>query len=754
MQITKSDFSKIDNLFFKAEKENRNFLYEFEVYEVLKELNLKTPYFVYVTKKEDLSNIDLERFRGDKVVCKIVSKKVFHKTDVGGVSIIKKDFQEIEKNYEKLINLNPSFEIQGVIFSEFIPYSEGKFGHEILVGIRLNREFGPIIAFGAGGVDTEFYKENLKEGKSIIISSTLLLTNEDIRNYIKKLAIYPKISGQTRDKKKLVEDGKLIQVIEAFQAIANNYSHLNINTSYAITEMEVNPFVISEGELIAIDGLLKFERRVYKDISKPSHKIKHILKPESIAIIGASEKMNLGHIILNNIIKEGFNKEKIFVIKDSLSTLEGCKCYPTIKSIPEKVDLLIIAIPAEKVLQVIEDVLEWDLARSIILIPGGMGETERGEEIEKAIKERLKEVRIKREEPVVVGGNCLGVISKPGNYNTFFIPTYKMDRDNYYDLKVACASQSGAFVCTRMDKMKANFYYAISTGNQIDLSIPDYLEYLKDDLDVNILGFYIEGFQNLDGLRFAKLTKEAIKIGKDILVYKAGRTKEGTDAAKGHTASMTGDYEVAKEILKQSGALIIDTFEEFEDFIEITTGLKDKKIKGNKLGLLSNAGYETVGMADNIREVNCQIPKFKDYTKEKILKAYKKVGLDKIANIKNPLDITPVATDEVYELCARAILEDEEIDAAIISVVPPTSALQTLPKSNNHKEDISSPESIVSRLIRLKEEYEKPFVVSVDFGTLYDPMVNTLKKASIPTFRSADRALKTLGKYINYRFSK
>ena len=117
----------------------------------------------------------------------------------------------------------------------------------------------------------------------------------------------------------------------------------------------------------------------------------------------------------------------------------------------------------------------------------------------------------------------------------------------------------------------------------------------------------------------------------------------------------------------------------------------------------------------------------------------------------NPLDTTPVASDEVFVECLEAMIDDDQVDCAIVSPVPMTPAMQTLVPGRFHEENLYHPKGIVMRLIDLFNNTEKPFVVNLDAGDLFKPMVDALEQAGVPTFRRSDVAVKFLRKYINNR---
>jgi len=483
--------------------------------------------------------------------------------------------------------------------------------------------------------------------------------------------------------------------------------------------------------------------------------IEYLVKPRSIAIIGVSEKMNVGHIILNNILKEGFYNWNVYVVKPGLKEIEGCTCVPTIADLPKSVDLFILTVAAEQNYDVMKDLIKHEKARSAIIIAGGIGEKKGTQNLEESIKTLLeKGIKQGKLTPVVNGGNCLGIYSKPGKYDTTFVPEYKLPRLTGRKSNLVYLSQSGAFMISRMSKLpNIESLFAISIGNQIDLTVSDYLNYFKDDDEAKVFGIYMEGFLQADGLALAIAARKIVKQeGKMIVFYKAGRTPEGQAATASHTASVAGDYIIARSVLEEVGVIVADNIFEFENYVKNLSFLAHKAIRGNRIALVSNAGFECVTMADNLREdQEFELADLSSKTVMRISEVLKKLGIHRLQDVHNPLDTTPVADDEVFAECVLSMLEDKNVDCAVVSPVPMTPAMQTLTPGRIHEENLYHPNSIVMRLIDIFNKTDKPFVVNIDAGDIFDPVVNCLEQAGVPTFRRSDIAVKFLRKYINNR---
>ena len=774
----KTDVAGINAIFEKAEKEGRNFLLEHEVYAVLNRIGVKTPKFFFLKKGDKPDRKKLAVLKSDKVVLKVVCPLIAHKTDVGGVAFVENNAAEVQKACRRMLaevpgrfqEWNKAFthekdgkvyaieeierEIRGILVLEKVKFEEAGFGSELLLGLRNTREFGPVVTMGAGGVDVEYLGERLKEGKSVAMRSVHLLKKGGTIPALEPLAVYDKLVKEFRGRSPLLVRDELAEAFYRFARLGEAFSPFSRRSRYVIEEAEINPFVVVAGKLVPLDGLVKFSRNKQDLSRRPFEQLEFLLHPKSIGIIGVSEKMNMGHIILNNVLREGFPRERVFVVKPGLVEIEGCRCVPAIADLPETMDLFVLTLPAEQSLAVMSDLTAAGKARSVIIIAGGMGEKKGTEGLEGGIKKLLEEGRkAGRLTPVVNGGNCMGITSQPGSYDTTFIAEYKLAKPSGKNRRAIYISQSGAFLICRQSKCPAiEPLYSISLGNQLDMTASDYLNYFTDKTpaEADVYAVYIEGFRPGDGLTLARAAAELIKKGKKVVSYKAGRSSEGRAATSSHTASVAGDYAVCRTILEGIGVFVAEDLFEFESAVKGLVMLGKKKVRGNRAALISNAGFECVIMADNLKNAYAlKAAEFSDETKAKLTEVMASLGIDRLQDIHNPLDLTPVATDPVFAGCVKAILEDEGVDCAVVSPVPMTTALQTVVQGEGHSEDIRNPGSLGMRLIEIFNKTEKPFVVNIDAGAIYDPLAGILEEAGIPVFRRSDEALRFLRKFVS-----
>jgi acyl-CoA synthetase (NDP forming) len=782
------DTTRIDEILSTAAADGRTSLYEHECYRLLEATGAEAaPASRLVAFDARPTASDLDHLKGGKVVLKVVSPDITHKTEARGVRIVAREIGAVEAAFDLMRREVPetyaaylekhSGEVSpglagrrgrgleqriadrtvGILLCSFMPADADGFATELFVGLRDTEEFGPIISAGLGGVEMEILARQTRKGAAVAIAPTGTLDGNRFFDLFRKTLSYERLSGAMRGSRTLVEDAVLIECFQAFIDLANHYSEVNPDARFHLREMEVNPFSISGGRMAPLDGVCSFRPANPPRQPRPIAKISSLLRPESVAVIGVSEhSRNMGRIILANILAAGFNRDRAHVVHPTAVEIDGVACVPSVVEMPTKVDLFVVAVGADRVAPVVTELIEHDKANAVILIPGGLGEKEGSQELESALRERIRSAHHSGNGgPVFLGGNSLGVISHPGRYDTMFIPDAKLPKSRGTHARKLCfLSQSGAFIISNLSRMPwLDPAVALSLGNQIDLTAGDLLAFLKDDPEIEVFAVYMEGFQPGDGLAFAAGVKDAVGLGKDVVFYKAGRTSEGRSATAGHTASVAGDYAVCENAIAQAGALVADNFNSFSDLLRVCLALRGKAAGGNRLAAVSNAGYESVGMADSIRcgDAELRLAAFSGPTQEAASAILAEHGLAGLVDVKNPLDTTPMASDAAYAALVEAALEDVGVDVVVAGAVPLTPAMQTLAPGEGHADSIFDSDSIAQRLPRIAAASDKPLVAVIDSGILFDPLVDVLQAGGLPVFRSADRAVRALCRWVDMK---
>ncbi len=788
------EYQHITELFRNAHAEGRHFLYEFEVYNLLALSGSETPpKCSFIPRNARPSEEEIMSMPGEKAVLKIISPTIIHKTEVGGVRIVPKTpdkvrsavrrmLSEVPERYAEWIEHSPASapesyrgltgtalqnavaaDIKGVLQVQFMPPDSESFGNELIVGLRRTREFGMVISAGLGGTDTELYAERFRKGQAIVAALTELTDGDAFFELFRKTVSYRKLAGLTRGQRRIITDEQLIECFESFIRMGNTFSPSNPDAPFIIEELEINPFTFTDYLMVPLDGMCRFSVPGEQGISRPIHKIGNLLHPRSIGIIGVSAtRRNFGRIILENVIASGFDRDRLTIIRDGGEDASGVRCVPSVKDLGEPLDLFIVAIGAEHVPALVDDIITSKAAHSVMLIPGGLGETEESRDMTARMIARINEAHAALPSggdggPVFLGANCMGVISRPGKYDTWFIPAAKMpDYRRYPCRRTAIFSQSGAFLLNRFSQTpEMSPAYLVSMGNQTDLTLGDMMRHFMDSSEVDVIAVYAEGFKDLDGLQFAEAVREAVRRDKQVIFYKAGRTPEGKTATSGHTASLAGDYMVCETCIRQAGAIMARNFTEFQDLILLAETFATASIRGKRLGAVSGAGFEAVGMADSLQsdEYSLCLGELSETTRAAMKQLIASRGLEKLVPIHNPLDINPGADDEVHACMAELMLNDENIDAVVIGLDPLSPVTHSLEETDIDAFRMDAPNGILTLLSDVRSRNSKPLVAVVDGGERFDPLRRALRERGIPVFPVCDRAVAALALYLESRLA-
>ena len=379
-----------------------------------------------------------------------------------------------------------------------------------------------------------------------------------------------------------------------------------------------------------------------------------IMKPKSVAVIGASTKEHtIGSDIMKRLQEYNFNG-KIYPVNPKGGIIEGLQAYTSILEVPGEVDLAIIVVNAKFVLSTIDQCNEKGI-KGLCIITAGFKETgAEGAELEKQLLEKVRAYGMR-----CVGPNCLGVV------NTH--PDIRMDGCFAESLpergNIGFVSQSGALgggILNILKDLNLGFAQFISIGNQADVNAETALEYWENDSDVEQILLYMESIQN--PANFRKLASRISKK-KPILALKAGRSAAGASAASSHTGSLAGADKAANALLSQSGVIreysLKDLFATAKVFANCPIP------KGDRVAIITNSGGPGIMATDAVCEHGMQMAKISEETKEKL-----RSFLPSAASVKNPIDMIASAPIEHYKQTLETVIADENVDMIITIYLP------------------------------------------------------------------------------------
>jgi acetyltransferase len=440
-----------------------------------------------------------------------------------------------------------------------------------------------------------------------------------------------------------------------------------------------------------------------------------IFNPKSIALIGASGEKNTAGFGLSDNLLKGKEDRKIFFVNPFQENILDEKCFKKIGDIKEKIDLAIIAVPAKVVKGVVKECCEKKVG-AIIVVSSGFKESG-NEKDEEEIKDIVRKYKIP-----LIGPNCLGIINPSANLNASFAPLTPKKGN------IAFLSQSGALldsVLGMSEEENIGFSKVVSYGNEADLGLTDFINYLKDDEDTKVISIYFEGLK--DGRKFMEVAKEVVKV-KPIIAIKSGRTVRGKEATLTHTGTLAGDYQVYEAAMKQCGVILVDTLEElFDSSMALASQLRCE----NGIGIVTNGGGFGVLAVDYCIEMGIDVPVLSEETIS-LIKKNKAMG--KVIMKNNPLDLIGDALSDRYEVGMEAMLKQKDINGLIVISTP---------------QIMTEHEKNAKIILALKKKYLlKPIVCCFLGGPLVSSAVKIIEENGIPNYSDIKRAVKSINALI------
>jgi acetate---CoA ligase (ADP-forming) len=636
----------------------------------------------------------------------------------------------------------------------------GAAGLEFRIAIADTREFGLVVSAGAGGVDAELDTGNFRRDRAVVHAAVELTDAADFLDRFRRTLAWQRLAALARRQGQPAPDAALEGALARLLDLARAFAPGAPGVPHVLRALTLDCVWRADapGEIVVREAHCAFGTSPPRPLPRPIHKIDQLLHPVSIGIVGVSATaMNFGRIILKNLAGSGYPKERMTIVRPGETEIDGVKCVASLAALPEKLDLLIVAVAADAVYGLVDEIISTDKVHAVMLIPGSLGETAKSREPAAALAARINAAHGNAGGgPIFLGANCLGVVSHPGKYDSWFIPLERLPKPQKKPERTSVMlSQSGAFMITRLSQNPwLDPRYMLALGNQTDLTHGDMLTYFAERPEIETIGLYLEGFKDLDGLDFVRAVRRAVLNGKVVVVYKAGRTAPASGGVMGHTASIAGDPLVFDSVVRQAGAIVAEDFNAFDDLFYIAGTLHRKKIGGNRLGAISGAGFEAIGAADSVvaDRSSLQMGALDAATVNRVEEILAAKRLDALVEVRNPIDINPGADDEAHLQITEAFLQDADIDAVVVGLDPTAPAVRALEASTLRPGfDINDPKSTVHLMPPLVERNDKPVIGIVDGGRLYDAMSAALMDRGVCVFRNCGRGTRALAQYVEAR---
>lgn len=445
-----------------------------------------------------------------------------------------------------------------------------------------------------------------------------------------------------------------------------------------------------------------------------------LFSPRSIALVGVPRSFKIGTLFLMALKDQGF-AGPIYPVNPRAKEIDGLRSYPGLADLPDPVDMVIVMVPKERVMAVLEDCAKKKV-KSVILYTSGYGES--GEPAGLEEQERIGEIA-RRGGFRILGPNCMGVHSSSAGLA--FFP--QMPRESG---SVGLLSQSGSLCNLLMKAFEPRrlfFRHAVSYGNGCDVDLPELLEWMGRQPDIRFICTYTEGVR--DGRALAR-AMETLAGRKPLVVWKVGRTPAGQRAASSHTGSLSGDDALWKALFRQYGVLEVSDLEEMMDLVMALHYLPWGG-KG-RIALVSGPGGPVVSAADAAERWGLTLAPLEDRTRERLEASLPPTG----TSARNPVDVGLSASFalNLYLDTLEILAEDRNVDAMLVlggGISDETNRVYT------------------EGLARIGRATDKALIAVAYPGFVQiDSWLASLCGAGIPVYPTPERALRAYAKMMRF----
>jgi acetyltransferase len=438
------------------------------------------------------------------------------------------------------------------------------------------------------------------------------------------------------------------------------------------------------------------------------HHLKPLFAPKSVAVFGASDRIDsVGQVVFQNMLESGY-KGKLYAINPKHSQVQGCKAYASITEITESIDLVVIATPAETIPDIIE-ACGLHQVKIAIIISAGFGEAgEAGKLLEKTVLAKARHYGIR-----LIGPNCLGVMCPDIGFNATF------NKGNAIAGNIAFISQSGALCTAILDWANANdvgFSNVVSMGASIDVDFGEILDYLISDTKTRSILLYIEGIH--DARSFMSAIRAAARI-KPVILVKVGRHAAASKAAISHTAAIVGSDDAFDAAVRRAGVVRVQTITQlFSAAKALSCGFDPT---GGRLAIVTNGGGPGVMATDYAIDLGLEIAQLSEVTINSLNRV-----LPPTWSHGNPIDVIGDAQADRYQHAVKACLEDPNVDGVLTILTP---------------QAMTKPLEVANAIIELTNQYKKPLLTSWMGEAQVNESRAAFNRARQPSFRNPESAV-------------
>lgn len=577
--------------------------------QILRDFGIAVPHGVWLTPDDEVPS-DVS----GPLVLKAISPTLVHKSDAGGVKLNLAP-GEVRRAADQM---RAGLAAQGHEVTGFLLEQMAAPGQEFVVGAVRTPGVGWAVMIGLGGVFVEVLED--------VAFGLAPLSRPQVHEMLSELKGKALLLGARG--REAVDLEALVDVVMNVAGPEGLLEHLPED----ITELDLNPIIASPTGAAAVDARFVLggppaqSHDQGEAAQSAGHDFARLFDPQVIAVLGASARgANGANLFIRNLQKFGY-KGEIVPIHPQAEEIEGLKVVPSLADVPHIVDYAYVALPAARVADSLSQ--GKGRVRFAQVISSGFSETAEGVELERELVSAVREAGIR-----VIGPNCLGMHSTKACVS--FLPDAPATPGS-----VAVVSQSGGLsvdILRLGDSRGIAFASVTSIGNGADVGAADLVEYHLDDPNTTVVGLYLESLS--DGREVLDLLSRR-GSSKPVVLLAGGRSAAGSRAASSHTGALSGNHRLWPALARQSGALLVDSLEQFVDTLQLfELSPADAGTGGNGIVLFGNGGGASVLAADSIERVDLTTPGVSTQT----LAELDALNLPPGNGLANPID-TPGST--------------------------------------------------------------------------------------------------------------
>jgi acyl-CoA synthetase (NDP forming) len=682
----------VERIIRQVRVDGRLALLEPEAKEICTLFDIPVPAFA-VAKGID----DATRYASDlgyPVVLKIVSCDVPHKSEAGGVIVGLQDSESVRNAYNHIIanvkRHKPNVNISGVMVQRMAPL-----GTELIIGAANDIQFGQTLMFGVGGVLVEFMKD--------VVFRVAPITRSMAAQMIREIKAYPLLGGYRNIPR--ADEESIADILVQLSELLMQFPE--------IAEVDLNPTIVYTKGASVVDARIvlradKLPASTETEVNyTSSDTVRPFFEPKSVAIVGASrDPGKMGHIITKHMIEGGF-QGRIFPVNPKVNEVLGLKAFSSIDNIPDQIDLVVVAVPAPVVADILRECASRNV-RSVIVVSGGFREMgKEGLERENSIKAIAQSAGIR-----LVGPNVQGIDNPYVGMSMWML----VKREGPIGVISQGGSVGGA-IEDWAEKEEIGISKFFPLGNAIDVSETDVLQYYGEDPSTRVIAMNLEGVKN--GRNFMRIAREVSKK-KPMLVLKGGKTQAGQNAAISHTKSMAGSDAIFGAACEQSGVIRVHTMEELYDASKALALLTLPA--GPGVLIITSSGGVGILAADAAEERGLRLPQ----PSNGAVKQLRSI-LQPQCVLSNPFDLTSEALKPAaYQLVIEKTASDPDIHAFMPIFADPI-------------------QGAAEAVINAARTTNKPIVVCYVGGADFEESEKAkMQSAGIPVFPTPERAVAAL----------